>query len=70
MADELVETMSLRGSDKRVLVVASTKGIASYDAEFLVAAETANAPLVTADQKLIERSDGRAVSIGDFAAGK
>jgi predicted nucleic acid-binding protein len=52
-----------------VISVASSLAIASYDAEFLVAAELADVPLVTADKRLIEVSKGRAVSIVDFGAG-
>jgi predicted nucleic acid-binding protein len=70
VADELVDTTTLRGFDERVIAVASSLAIASYDAEFLVAAEIADVPLVTADKRLVEASKGRAISIADFAAGR
>lgn len=70
LADNLIETVTLRGFDRRVIQLASERKMASYDAEFLAAAELADAPLVTADQALINKSDGRAISIDDFAAGR
>lgn len=70
LADELIETVALPGLDQRIFEVASSWTLASYDAEFFVAAEAADVPLVTADKKLIEQSKGRAISIADFAAGK
>jgi predicted nucleic acid-binding protein len=69
-ADQIVETITLRGLDNRIIELASTQAVSSYDAEFLVAAEINATRVVTADQRLIDRSNGVAVSLSDFAAGK
>ncbi len=69
LADELIETIGLHGLDQRIIDIASTRKLASYNAEFVVAAEINETRVVTADAKLIEPAAGRAISIKDFAAG-
>lgn len=66
-ADELIETVSLRGLDEQIIRWSADHGLAGYDAEFVIAAETANVPLVTADKALLKACPGRAVSPRDFA---
>jgi predicted nucleic acid-binding protein len=69
-ADKLVETVVLRGVEDRIIRWAAAHGMASYDAEFVIAAEIADVRVVTADKNLISQAKPRAVSIADFAAGK
>lgn len=52
----------------RVLDLASASGCASYDCEFVHAAQVAGVPLVTADRKVLAAFRGVAVSPADFLA--
>lgn len=69
-ADELIDTVTMRGLDERIIRWSADHGLASYDAEFVIAAEVADVRLVTADKALIREAGPRAILIADFAAGK
>ena len=69
-ADRIIEIVTLRGFDERVIRWAADHKFATYDAEFVVAAEVSNIRLVTADKPLLRACPTLAVSPADFAAGK
>jgi predicted nucleic acid-binding protein len=69
-ADDLVETVTLRGLDERIMVWASQHGVSSYDAEFVLAAEAADVRLVTSDGAILREAPERSISPADFAAGR
>jgi predicted nucleic acid-binding protein len=67
-ADDFVQTMPLTGLDERVIAWAAANAMASYDSEFVIAAEVADLRLVTADKMLVSKCPC-AVLPNDFALG-
>ena len=55
-ADSLVETITLRGLDERVMHWSSQHALSSYDAEFVIAAEIADIRLVTSDRGILRKA--------------
>ena len=67
-ADDFIQTIPATGQDERIIQWAAAHKMASYDAEFVIAAEVAELRLVTADKALVSKCP-RAVLPKDFAVG-
>lgn len=69
-ADRIIETITVRAFDERVIRWAADHKFATYDSEFVIAAEVSEVRLVTADKALLREFPSRAISPADFALGK
>ena len=67
-AAELVEDVEFEPSVEESLRLTQQASISAYDAEFALAAERLDVPLVTADRRLARKLPGRAVTLAEFAS--
>lgn len=63
-AERLLGGREFAVDSAEVLRVAADSGCSAYDCEFVVLAEYLDVPLISADQRLVERFPGRALLLG------
>jgi len=65
-AEALVEDVDVEAATEECLQLAERRGVSAYDAEFVLVAEQAELPFVTADRRLAQAFPKRAVLLEDF----
>lgn len=69
-ASRLFRSSEVEPSGEEVLRTAFRRKLSAYDAQFVVAAEVLDVPLVTSDGKILSSCPDRALALEAFAAGR